>query len=70
MLNCQIHRKITLNKTKLLLVENELRKLKTIVLSYFIGKSYFEEEGTQNYFVFQPLYRYFKRVVNSDYILS
>ena len=41
---------------------NELKKLKTFVSSYFIGKSDFEEDGTQNYLVFQPMYRYFKRV--------
>ena len=28
--------------------------------SYFIGKNYFEEDGAQNYFVFQPIIRYFK----------
>ena len=26
------------------------------------GKSHFEEDGTQNYLVFQPMCRYFKRV--------
>ena len=54
-----LNRKITQNKTKHLLVENELNKLKTFDLSYFIGKSHFEEDGTQNYLVFQPLYKYF-----------
>ena len=66
-----LNRKITLNKTKHLLVENELKKLKTIVSSYFIGKSHFEEDGTQNYLVFQPMYRYFKRIAgvgNGNYI--
>ena len=43
-----LHRKITANKTKNLLVENELNKLKTFDSSYFIGKSHFEEDGTQN----------------------
>ena len=52
--------KITSNKTKHLLVENELKKLKTFHSSYFISKSHFEEDGTQNYLVFQPMYRYFK----------
>ena len=28
------------------------------------------KEGTPNYLVFQPMHRYFKRVVNSDYILQ
>ena len=27
-------------------IENELKKLKTLNLSYFIGKSHFEEDGT------------------------
>ena len=43
-----LKRKITANKTKDLLVENELNKLKTFDSSYFIGKSHFEEDGTQN----------------------
>ena len=57
-----LNRKITSNKSKHLLVENELKKLKTFDSSYFIGKSHFEEDGTQNYLVFQPMYRYFKRI--------
>ena len=61
-----LNRKITLNKTKHLLVENELKKLKTIVSSYFIGKSHFEEDGTQNYLVFQPLYWYFRWIASID----
>ena len=44
-----LNKKITQNKTKHLLVENELSKLKTFDSSYFIGKSHFEEDGTQNY---------------------
>ena len=55
-----LNRKITQNKTKHLLVENELNKLKIFDWSYFIGKSHFEEDGTQNYLVFQPVVRYFK----------
>ena len=53
-----------------MLVENELKKLKTFDSSYFIGKSHFEDD-TQNYLVFQPMYIYFKRVVGAgtgDYI--
>ena len=55
-----LNRKITSNKTKHVLVENELKKLKTFDLSYFVGKNYFEEDGAQNYLVFHPMYRYFK----------
>ena len=29
----------------------------------YFGKSHFEENGTQNYLAFQPMHRYFKRVV-------
>ena len=54
--------RVTLNKTKHLLVENELKKLKTFDSSYFKGKSHFEEDGTQNYLVFLPIQRYFKRI--------
>ena len=37
-----LNRKITENKTKHVLVENELNKLKTIDSTYFIGKKYWE----------------------------
>ena len=59
-----LNRKIASNKTKHLLVENGLKKLKTFDSSYFIGKSHFEVDGMQNYLVFQPIQRYFKRIVN------
>ena len=51
-----------------MLVENELKKLQTIDAAYFRGKSHFEEDGTQNYLVFQPMCKYFKRIadVGSD----
>ena len=65
-----LNRKITQNKSKHLLVENELNKLKTFDSSYFIGKSHFEEDGTQNYLVFQPIYKYFKIIANKKYISS
>ena len=42
-------------------------------MGYFIGKNYFEEDGAQNYLVFQPIIRYFKvnTIINvTDYILS
>ena len=55
-----LNKNITSNKTKHWLVENELNKFKTFDSSYFIGKNHFEEDGTQNYLVFQPMYKYFK----------
>ena len=59
------------NKSKHLLVKNEFKKLKTFYSSYFIGKRHFEEDGAQNYLVFQPMYRYFKMIAgvgNGSYI--
>ena len=50
-----LNRKITENKTDHLLVSNKLNKLKTFYLSYYRGKNYFEEDGTQIYLVFQPM---------------
>ena len=60
-----LNKRVTANKTKHLLVENELKKLRAFDLSYFIGKSHFEEDGTQNYLVFQPLNKYFKIITNT-----
>ena len=67
-----LNRKITQNKSKHLLVENELNKLKTFDSGYFIGKSHFEEDGVQNYLVFQPIVRYFKvdTITNTSYVSS
>ena len=58
-----LNRKITQNKTKHLLVENELNRLKTFDSGYFIGKSHFEEDGVQNYLVFQPLKNILKLLI-------
>ena len=65
-------KKVTSNKTKQLLVENELNKLlnKTFGSSYFIRKSHFEEDGTQNYSVFYLLNKYFILITNTLSILS
>ena len=34
--------------------------------SCFHGKSYFEDDGIKNYLVFQPIYKYFKMVANTN----
>ena len=61
-----LNNKITVNKTKNGSFENEFKKLKTFDSSYFIGKSLFQEDGTQNYLVFQLLNKYFEVIANTD----
>ena len=43
-----------------MLVENKLKKSETFDSSYFRGKSHFEEDDTEVFFVFQPIHRYCK----------
>ena len=66
----RLNRIVTQNKTKHLLVENELKQLKTFDSSYFNDRSYFEEDGTPNYLVFPPLNKYFKADTSTDRVLS
>ena len=65
-----LNKRVSTNKTKHLLVKNELKKLKAFDLSYFTGNSHFEEDGAQNYLVFQPLNKYFKVITNPNYVSS
>ena len=67
-----LYRKIIKNKSKHLLVENELNQLKTFDSSYFRSKNYFNEDGTQNYYIFPPISKYLKVAHVNDiiYILS
>ena len=39
-------------------------------MSYFKGKNYFEEDGTQNCLVFQLIIRNFRTIANKKYISS
>ena len=50
-----LNTKTVSNKTRDLTIEKELKKLNAFDLSYFRGKNYFEEDGTLNWFVFQPM---------------
>ena len=43
-----------------------MKKLKTFDLGYFIGNSHFDEDGAQNYLVFQQILEYFR--LNSNWI--
>ena len=44
-----LNKNFTQNKTKYLLVESKLNKLKTFDSYYYNGKSYFQEDGKPNY---------------------
>ena len=61
-----LNKKINTNKTKHVLAENELKNLEKFDSVYFRGNSHFEDDGTQNYLVFQTPYRYFKMVSNTN----
>ena len=63
-----LSKKITKNKTKHLLVENELNQLKTFDSTYLRGKNYFDEDGKQNYYVFQPISKYLKVAYVKDIV--
>ena len=49
-----------------------MKKLKTFDQGYFHGKNYFDKSGTQNYYIFQPVSKYWKvaNVNDIKYILS
>ena len=49
-----------------MLVENELKKLKTFDPAYFRGKDYLEE----HYLIFKPMNKYFRKIANTESILS
>ena len=53
-----------------MLVKNELKKLQTFHASYFKDKNYFEEEGSQNYLVFQIMKTFFKKIGDAESILE
>ena len=51
--------RVTKNKSKHLLVERGLKKIKKIDAAYFRVKNYFDDnDGTQNYLVFQAVSKY------------
>ena len=64
------NQKINLNKTKHLLVENEIGRLKRISKDYMAVKYLFEEYGIQNYVVFQLMSKYVKVPDNKSYVLK
>ena len=55
---------------KIIELENNIKKLQTFDSNYFRGQSHFEEDGIQNFLIFQPIRRYFKIIANTKYISS
>ena len=67
MLNYQVLiKKITSNKKKPLLVEDQFKKLETFYSIYFGSKSYLEDNSTQDYLIFQMVNIHFKTVSAND----
>ena len=63
----KISDRVTKNKSKHLLVENELKKLEKFDAAYFSGKSYFDgNDGSQNSLVSQVGEKYFKNNSRSN----
>ena len=63
-----LNKKINSNQTKHLLVENDIKELNNFDPAYIRGKNYFHSDSTQNYLVFQLVYKYFE--LNSGKISS
>ena len=63
-----LNRKIVTNKTRNVYNEKGFKKLKAFDLSYFTGKSYFDEDGAQNYLVFHSILKYF--TLNNNFIIK
>ena len=61
-----LNRKIVSNKANDIVIENKLKKLRAFDSSHYNGKSYFDEDGIQNYLVFQSILKYF--TLNSSWI--
>ena len=51
-----LNKKVTSNKSKNVLVENELKKIQTFDSNLFVGQSYFFNDEAQLYLIFQMLY--------------
>ena len=47
-----------------------MEKFEMFDLSYFIGNSYFDNDGSQNHLIFQPMIEYFKTTTNLSTFLE
>ena len=60
----EVEKKINANKRNTSFIEAIVKKSNKFDASYFTGKNYFDNDGTQNYLVFQQVYKYFKMTGN------
>ena len=64
----KISDRITSNKTKHFLIENELTKLSNFDAAYFRAKNYFDDDGIPNYLDFQSKSRCFEKNIKTKNI--
>ena len=55
-------------KAELKAEQDKITKIQASDSIYFQGKNHFEDDGSQNYLVFQPMYKYFLKVCDTDRI--
>ena len=65
-----LHTKIEWNKSLGALLQRTRKRLRSPDLGYFKGNNHFEEDGTQNYLIFQPLNKYLTLIGSTKYISS
>ena len=59
-----------LKQAKLATNKDQMEKLQTFDLSFFIGKSYFSYDESQNYLIFEPVYNTFIRLTCTETIIA
>ena len=50
--------------------QDKIVKFQSFDSNYFCDKSHFENDVTQDYLVFQAIYRFVKQIGNTDHILA
>ena len=71
--NADLDNKVATSATKaeLKAEKDKIIKLQVFDSIYFRGKSHFvDDDSTQKYLLFQPIYSYFKRIGNTSHITS
>ena len=68
--NSDLNTKLATPETKAQLKteQDKIVELQVFDSIYFRVKNRFEDDGTQNYLVFQPDYEYFSKIANSDHL--